>query len=256
MGVYSKTHTMKLPLKDMRQRWVLAGVVFCLAMIGLILLLRWQNNEPRVVKHRLQGGYEIWEIFNLLTPAECKELMRYAEEKGLGDSYVWSYDGSSQNIVDTTHRKSKQAWLDDQEHPIAMKLALYSEKLTGIPRNHQEQLQVARYDPLGKFNDHYDACDYGDAEYCAKMNNNSGERRSTLLVYLNTDFTGGETEFPLVGFKSKPQVGKAILFWNVDENDKIIWQAKHRGNQVIGGNKWIATKWSHSKPYNVEKKHT
>lgn len=227
---------------------MLVSIVIC-----VIVLIAWlmfhKTKKPRIVKHRFQGGYEVWEIFNLLTPNECKELMRYTEAKGLTDSYIWSTDEQSENVLETAHRKSKQAWLADQEHLVAMKLAKFSEEITGIPQNHQEKLQVARYDEMGMFNDHYDACPYKDPEYCAKMNNNAGERRATLIVYLNTDFKGGETEFPLIGFKSIPVVGKAILFWNVDENEKIIPLSKHRGNQVIGGNKWIATKWSHSKPY-------
>lgn len=234
--------------------WILLGVV-CMSLLLLAWLQAGRMHEPfvatpRIVKHRFEEGYEIWEIFGVLSPAECHELMQYAEKKGLGESFVWSYDGQGQNVVDTSHRKSKQAWISDEEHPLAMKLARFSEQITGIPQSHQEHLQVARYDPLGRFNDHYDACDHEDPAYCAKMNNNSGERKTTLLVYLNTDFEGGETEFPLVGFKSKPEVGKAILFWNVDANDKILHLAKHRGNQVLGGHKWIATKWSHSKPYN------
>lgn len=235
----------------------LKSLLFIGATICAIVIIAWIvfhiAKRPRIVKHRFQGGYEVWEIFNLLTPTECKELMQYTQAKGLSNSYVWSYDEKSENVLDTTHRKSKQAWLEDQEHPVAMKLAKLSEEITGIPQSHQEQLQVARYDIMGKFNDHYDACEYEDPEYCNKMNNNAGERRTTLLVYLNTDFKGGETEFPLIGFKSVPVVGKAILFWNVDENDKILPLSKHRGNQVMEGNKWIATKWSHRKPYITNK---
>lgn len=229
-------------------------LIFSIILISTLVLVTWfmfhKSYKPRIVKHRFKEGYQVWEIYNLLSPTECKELMQYAERKGLENSYVWSYEGESQNVLDTSHRKSKQAWIQDQEHPVAMKLAKLSEEITGIPQSHQEHTQVARYDLMGKFNDHYDACEYKDPEYCAKMNNNAGERRTTMLVYLNTDFKGGETEFPLIGFKSTPVVGKAILFWNVDENDKILHLSKHRGNQVLGGNKWIATKWSHSKPYN------
>lgn len=230
---------------------IIIAFIAIIALIAFIAftMIKHNTSKPRIVKHHFKDGYEVWEIFNLLKPTECKELMQHAEKKGLDNSYVWSYNGESENVLDTSHRKSKQSWVQDDEHPVAMKLAKFSEEITGIPQSHQEYTQVARYDIMGKFNDHYDACEYEDAEYCAKMNNNAGERRTTLLVYLNTDFKGGETEFPLIGFKSTPVVGKAILFWNVDKNDKILPLSKHRGNQVLGGNKWIATKWSHSKPY-------
>jgi prolyl 4-hydroxylase len=241
---------MAMSLRTMSRRRL---ILFCIIILTSVFVTRFllhKSYKTRIVKHRFKEGYEVWEIYNLLTPTECKDLMQYAETKGLDNSYVWSYNGESQNVLDTSHRKSKQSWVSDQEHPVAMKLAKFTEEITGIPQSHQEHTQVARYDIMGKFNDHYDACEYKDPEYCAKMNNNAGERRTTLLVYLNKDFKGGETEFPLIGFKSTPVVGKAILFWNVDNDEKILPLSKHRGNQVIGGNKWIATKWSHSKPYN------
>jgi prolyl 4-hydroxylase len=47
-------------------------------------------------------------------------------------------------------------------------------------------------------------------------------RFATILLYLNDDMEGGETEFPRwlnadtsEGLKVKPQVGKAVLFYNL-----------------------------------------
>ena len=104
---------------------------------------------------------------------------------------------------------------------------------------------VAKYDKNGKFDSHYDCCVYDDEEKCRIMNGNSGERRSTLMIYLNDDFEGGETEFEKIGLKIKPEKGKAILFWSTDDNGKTIDNSLHRGNKVISGTKMICTKWSH-----------
>jgi hypothetical protein len=47
-------------------------------------------------------------------------------------------------------------------------------------------------------------------------------RFATILLYLNDDMEGGETEFPRwlnaetsEGLKIKPEVGKAVLFYNL-----------------------------------------
>ncbi len=206
------------------------------------------NQALKIQKHPF-GNYEIWEIDNLLTNSECEELIRYATSKGLEESSVWNHTAQG-NEKETDHRRSHQTWLKNEEHEVAAKLSRISEEITGVPMENQEQLQVARYDIHGMFNDHYDACDSVlNPENCEKMNRGCGQRRTTLLVYLNDDFEGGETEFVLVPFKCKPKTGKAILFWNVDEHDILIKEAKHRGNQVLKGNKWIANKWSHSKPW-------
>lgn len=204
--------------------------------------------EPMIVRHSHED-YEVLEIYNLLSREECQEVIAAAIKQGMQESDVLSYGTSTGTTVNDTYRKSKTAWMTDETHPLCMRLALFSEQITGIPRENQEMLQVAHYEPMGKFNEHFDACIYDDKEYCEKMNNYAGQRRSTLLIYLNDDFQGGETEFVSIGLKIKPEAGKAILFFNVDKDENIIEKSKHRGNPVVAGEKWICTKWSHMKKY-------
>lgn len=206
------------------------------------------KKETKIVKHSFPE-YEVLEIFNLLTPSECNQLIDAAKKQGMAESGVLNYDGNNTTKIDYEHRKSKTAWLTDNHHPLCEWLAEYSQKLTGIPKENQESLQVALYEPFGKFNEHIDACTYHDKDYCDKINRFAGQRRSTLLVYLNDGFTGGETEFVNIGLKIKPETGKAILFWNVDQDENILENSKHRGNPVYDGEKWICTKWSHVLKY-------
>lgn len=225
---------------------VISLVVVFLVVSGLYYK---SATQMRIVKHKFDGGYEVWEIYNALTTKECNELITVALRKGLETSKIWGEQDGPSNVINMSHRNSKQTWLYDNENSIAAKITDLSYKLTGYTPECQEALQVARYEPGGRFNEHFDACDNNNKEYCDAMNNNAGQRRTTLLIYLNDDFTGGETEFAQLGLKVKPLKGKAVLFWNVDENDVIIQQSKHSGNPVISGEKWIANKWAHSKVY-------
>lgn len=228
-------------------------------IIGTIIFFRVKSSnkkfietliiDPRITEHTY-GDYTVLEINNLLTKDECKDLIEFGKNKGLQESNVLSYESSTGTQVNNKYRDSKTVWLGDEEHPIAKQLSEYSEKITGIPIENQETLQIAYYQPNGKFNEHYDACAYDDKEYCERMNNHAGQRRSTLLVYLNDDYEGGETEFVDIGLKIKPETGKAILFWNTDDNENILLKSKHRGNPVLNGEKWICTKWSHARKYN------
>ncbi len=64
---------------------------------------------------------------------------------------------------------------------------------------------------------------------------NKEETRWTLLIYLNDNYEGGNTDFYLDNFSTiktiKPKSGKAILF------DIDLW---HKGNEVLNGTKyWI-----------------
>lgn len=220
--------------------------------VGLAAACAAPGQPHRVIEHYSSDtGFMVKEIKGVLTASECKDLIKFAEAKGMFQSQVWGDEKDKENKLDETSRKSRQAWIGDAEHRVAAKMATVSERLTGISKDHQEQLQVAVYDPKGMFVDHFDAC-VGNVENCAKMNRGAGQRRATLLVYLNDDFEGGETEFPEIGAKIKPEIGKGILFWSTREDESLIEQSKHRGNAVVSGRKWIATKWTHIRPWPIK----
>ncbi len=60
----------------------------------------------------------------------------------------------------------------------------------------------------------------------------------TLLwtIYLNDDFTEGETEFYYQQRKVKPKTGSVLIA-------PTAFTHTHRGNRPIGGDKYIATSW-------------
>lgn len=222
-------------------------LVLTVILVGITIYSKFM--PYKIVKHEVDG-YVILEIHNILNNRECEIIIDLATKQGLDKSNIWSYGSDNGTAVDDEHRNSKTTWLMDEQNAACMKLAKLSETLTGIPRSHQEMLQVAHYDEGGKFNEHFDACVFTDKEYCDRMNNNAGERRSTLLIYLNDKFAGGETEFVNLGIKIKPEMGKGILFYNTTEDDILIEQSLHKGCPVVNGEKWICTKWSHALPYN------
>lgn len=235
----------------------LIWILLLVALIGLVVWLRPKEAPSNRVVIKKNGNtttytlddYTITEYTNLFTPEECKRMIEIGIENGMKESDVLTYGKESDTEVNNSYRKSKQTWVPDSKHPLFQKFANLAAELSGIPVSHQEMTQVAVYDPQGKFNEHYDACVYEDKEYCNRINNNAGQRRSTLLLYLNDDFEEGETEFVTLGVKIKPKTGTAILFWNVDENEVLLEKSKHRGCIVKSGNKWIATKWSHIKEW-------
>jgi len=202
------------------------------------------DNTNNVKKHTF-GKYELYELRNILTPEECDTLIELAKAKGMEDSSVLAYGKEKDTETDTDYRKSKQTWFEDNASPVIQKIADYCEQITGLPKANQEMIQVAHYETGGKFNAHYDACVYEDKTYCDKINRNAGQRKTTLLIYLNDDYTGGETEFTNLNLKIKPEKGKGILFYDTDENQTIYEESKHMGNAVISGEKWICTKWVH-----------
>jgi hypothetical protein len=58
----------------------------------------------------------------------------------------------------------------------------------------------------------------------------------TYLWYLNDVEEGGETDFPDINIKVKPEIGKLLLF-------PASWNFPHCGKMPISSNKYIVTGW-------------
>lgn len=237
------------------------NITFCIFLIIIFLtipfIIFFVNNkksvENSVEKFALktddemlsQPDYSIKELPNFLSDKECDTLIKIAENKGLTESKLYSDDTSSDSY-DTSVRKSEQTWLYDNDDLIIKNLSNRIAKLVKLPLENQEALQVVHYGIGGKYEPHYDACISKEKETCARMNKDAGARYLTVLVYLNTVPEGGGTYFPYLKRTVKAEKGKVVIFQNTEDNtQEIIKEAKHGGNPVLSGEKWIANKWIH-----------
>jgi len=196
------------------------------------------------------NNFKIWEIYNILNEKECKEIIKISENTGFNDSKVFKPNGPGKR--DNYARTSKTCWIDSDNNSLTVqKIYKMSAKLTNIPVENQENIQVAQYDKGGLFIAHYDPCDTTEysKEICERQNMGAGPRVATLLIYLNDDYTGGQTEFPAIPFLVQPKMGKGILFWSTDNMGNIHDEALHRGLEVLSGKKYICTVWSHIGKY-------
>jgi len=101
-----------------------------------------------------------------------------------------------------------------------------------------EPLQVLRYRPGQQFRPHRDCVEPG-----------GNQRMFTMLVYLNEEYTGGETEFLKSGLKVKGSTGDAILFRNADAAGNLDLDSLHAGLPVISGMKLLASRWIRQYPF-------
>ena len=74
-----------------------------------------------------------------------------------------------------------------------------------------------------------------------------GQRVQTCLVYLNSDYDGGETDFPKIGVKFRGRAGEAIIFDNVDEQGHGDMRTLHEGVPPTRGTKWLLSQWIRDK---------
>ncbi len=122
--------------------------------------------------------------------------------------------------------------------------------------NHGENIQFVKYLPGQKYEYHYDICHPFQCalEHRRNCKIDYEEKKSvryiTILVYLNDNFTGGETEFTKLGIKIKPKKGKALIFFNGTLNKDyiktglcdVIKESEHAGNPIKTGEKFIINK--------------
>ena len=66
-----------------------------------------------------------------------------------------------------------------------------------------------------------------------------GQRAATLLVYLNDDYEGGETDFPRINFRFKGGLGDALIFSNIDPAGAPDYDTVHAGLPPTTGEKWL-----------------
>lgn len=113
-------------------------------------------------------------------------------------------------------------------------------RITGIPVEHGEGLQVLRYEVGQQYHPHFDQFDT-DRGNMTHILSRGGQRVATFLMYLNTPEEGGETLFPNAGISVSAVEGNALLFKYPTPFDKPL--SLHSGSPVVKGEKWVATKW-------------
>jgi prolyl 4-hydroxylase len=100
-----------------------------------------------------------------------------------------------------------------------------------------EPLQVLRYGTGQEYKPHIDA-----------IPGLENQRIYTMLVYLNEEYEGGETQFLQAGAAIRGGKGDALLFHNVDEAGRPNPDVVHAGLPVRRGVKLLASRWIRERP--------
>ena len=181
------------------------------------------------------------EISNFLNKEECDYLINIIK-KNNHKSKVVGAEGNSVYEESRTSSTSNLSTNDEIVNKIHNRIANF----LGYTIDKGESLQGQMYEPGQYFKPHNDA--FGENSY-KKHCLYSGNRTDTLMIYLNDDFTGGQTNFPKLNKKIQPETGKAVTWKNLDENKKPLDVALHEGCEVESGVKYIITSWWREKKW-------
>ncbi len=189
--------------------------------------------DPRVrtVKKVLEG----WECDYLIQRAGPK-----LEPAQTSDSVDHGKSGSEYRT-----NSAAKFWLLQQDIVLAMidrKIAFAAE----TPVDFAEDLVVLHYNPGERYYPHCDGFLPELPDQAAEIDLR-GQRIRTILVYLNEDFSDGETYFLHADKKIKLPPGDAVMFENVTEEGDPDEHSVHEGLPVSKGQKWLASKWIRDK---------
>jgi prolyl 4-hydroxylase len=182
---------------------------------------------------------------NVLSHEECDTIIKMSTPKLV--TSLTQRVGQTAAMVDAS-RNSQSCYLNRGMSPFIRRIDKRCSEIMHSPVDHGESLQVVRYLTGGEYMPHQDYF-ASDAEEL----NNGGNRRATLLIYLNDVIreNGGRTYFPGFGLRVSPSKGSALYFEYEDDQGRFDPQTLHGGEPLRGGVKWIITKWARQKRHTV-----
>lgn len=174
----------------------------------------------------LLDGEDIFVIRDIFNQEQCNSLITLSEQSGYEEAPINTRLGQ---VIKKDVRNNSRFILDD--HKLAGDLWQRAKDFVPQSIRHwsvvglNERLRFYRYDPGQRFAPHFDGSFRRD---------NGEESLLTFMVFLNDDFTGGETNFYVINGRLKasvkPQLGMAVAF---------IHQQLHEGAPVETGRKYV-----------------
>lgn len=169
------------------------------------------------------------------SPIECGHIASVAAPT-LQPATV--FDPATGKMVAHPIRSSDNAPIGPVQESLVVQAI--NRRISAATRTHVTQgepLTVLRYAPGQQYRPHLDT-----------LPDQSNQRIRTAILYLNHNYTGGRTVFPLLDLEVAPGVGDLIVFDNVDANGAPDPLSRHAGLPITSGTKWIATRWIRAQP--------
>lgn len=206
-------------------------------------IIRAGDREIRVLQ-RLQRPVVVT-LAGVLSEEECERLIGLATPR-LQRSTVTDPRTGTTTAAD--YRNSDSMFFRLQEDPFIAQLDQRFAALMNCPVENGEGLQVLHYEQGGHYRPHFDFLVPSNATNSESIAR-SGQRLSTLIVYLNDVLEGGETVFPEIGLSVVPRRGDALYFEYTNSRLQTDVKTAHGGAPVGKGEKWIVTKWMRTRRF-------
>lgn len=202
-----------------------------------------ENNKKHTGKIALKNAtklnarnLDIYTIDNFLTSEECSTIIALINSSGLSKSSTYSVENTQDKKV-SDYRTSQTCYFKGESFIVDIESRIC--KTLGINNRYSEQIQGQKYLVGQEFKRH---TDYFDPIVLKENKTIIGQRTWTFMIYLNDVEEGGYTSFPYAYTSTKPKMGTAVIWNNLDDGKENIFST-HCGMPIIKGEKYILTKW-------------
>ncbi len=203
-----------------------------LARIGREVRDRLEANPDAVAR----GGRDadLYLVPALLSPQECRRLVRVIDSR-IRPSILFSDRAAPAGRTSSTHYFAEGS-------PETLALGRRIDAVLGIERRHGETIQGQRYRVGEEYRHH---CDFFREEraHWQGERRRGGQRTWTAMVYLNAVEAGGETEFPELGLRIRPEPGLMVAWNNMTRKGRPNRATRHAALPVLAGEKHVITQW-------------
>lgn len=145
------------------------------------------------------------------------------------------------------YRVAEDIWIQQVNDPIIFAWESIVEHFTNVPRYNFELPNLVKYEEGCEYKEHHDYF-YKNTNYYNQSMKNGGQRTHTAILYLNDDFTGGETFFKMRDLTVIPKKGSICVWRNTDKTGFPLQSTLHAGLPVKTGIKYILVSWVRELP--------
>lgn len=180
--------------------------------------------RPYVEGDMLDFGQPLlWTADDVFSVEECRAMIDRIESLGCAPAPITTADGFSMR---PDIRNNTRVMIDDHQ----MALDLFARIVVFVPKamcngmepvGVNERFRCYRYAPGQRFAPHYDG---------AYVRSPREESLLTFMIYLNQEFSGGDTAFLDLDVSIRPRTGMALLFQH---------RLLHEGSEVTEGVKYV-----------------
>lgn len=181
---------------------------------------------------------EFYVLDDFLNPEECEKLVALIRTS-LRPSTI-----SNPQETDSDYRTSSTCDLGTLNNEFMQDIDDRICRTIGLNPTYSEIIQGQYYEIGQEFKAH---TDYFEANELEQFAGELGQRTYTFFIYLNDVEEGGETEFPILEQKIRPQRGRAVIWNSLTEDGVPNPNTLHRAHPVRRGYKAVITKWFRSR---------